>query len=105
MGADATLVAAAYRMGMANVPGDWSDSFNKMYEGISAGHIAKAKMFSDTFEAGIDAYADMKVRGAEGDEKATDMSTLKTLVISSSQFSPCLSWRELDYTHFRCYLL
>ena len=80
MGADATLVAAAYRMGMANVPGDWSDSFNKMYEGIAAGHIAKAKMFSDTFEAGIDAYADMKVRGAEGDEKATDMSTLKTLV-------------------------
>lgn len=42
MGADATLVAAAYRMGMANVPGDWSASFNKQYEGIIAANDAKA---------------------------------------------------------------
>ena len=36
MGADATLVNAAYRASMANVPGDWSRSFDKQYEGIMA---------------------------------------------------------------------
>ena len=45
MGADATLVAAAYRMGMANVPGDYSASFNKQYEGIIAADRARAELF------------------------------------------------------------
>ena len=80
MGADATLVAAAYRMGMANVPGDWSDSFDKMYEGIAAAHVAKAKMFGDIFECGIEAYGKYKKGQIEGDEEATDLSPFKSLV-------------------------
>ena len=47
MGADATLVAAAYRMGMANVPGDYSASFNKQYEGIIATNQAMADMMGE----------------------------------------------------------
>ena len=47
MGADATLVAAAYRMGMANVPHDFSASFNKQYEGIIAANQAFADMLSE----------------------------------------------------------
>ena len=46
MGADATLVTAAYRMGMANVPGDYSASFNKQYEGIIAASYAKSQLFA-----------------------------------------------------------
>ena len=45
MGADAALVNAAYRMGMANVPGDYSASFNKQYEGIIAADKARAELF------------------------------------------------------------
>ena len=45
MGADAALVNAAYRMGMANVPGDYSASFNKQYEGIIAADRARAELF------------------------------------------------------------
>jgi len=46
MGADASLVNAAYRMGMSNVPGDYSVSFNKQYEGIVAASEARSKIFS-----------------------------------------------------------
>ena len=46
MGADASLVNAAYRMGMANVPGDYSASFNKQYEGIIAASKARSEIFS-----------------------------------------------------------
>ena len=47
MGADPTLVNAAYRMGMANVPHDFSASFNKQYEGIIAANQAFADMLSE----------------------------------------------------------
>tara|TARA_R110002012_G_scaffold88348_2_gene217774 strand:- start:668 stop:2743 length:2076 start_codon:yes stop_codon:yes gene_type:complete len=41
MGADATLVNMAYRASMANVPGNYSSSFNKQYEGLIASHRAQ----------------------------------------------------------------
>ena len=47
MGADATLVNAAYAAAMANVPGDWSKHFNKAYEGLLLAHNARYKMFGD----------------------------------------------------------
>jgi len=50
MGADATLVNAAYASAMANVPGDWSKIFNKQYEGLLLAHTAKWGAFGDAFE-------------------------------------------------------
>jgi len=42
-GADATLVAAAYRLGQSYVPKDYSKIFEKQYEGIIAANQAKAQ--------------------------------------------------------------
>jgi hypothetical protein len=42
-GADATLVAAAYRLGQSYVPGDYSKIFEKQYEGLIAANQAKAQ--------------------------------------------------------------
>ena len=50
MGADATLVNAAYAAAMAHVPGDWSKIFNKQYEGLLLAHTAKSKAFGDAFQ-------------------------------------------------------
>jgi len=49
--ADATLVNAAQNAAMANVPGDWSRSLNKQYEGIIASNQAVANIGS-TIAAG-----------------------------------------------------
>jgi hypothetical protein len=49
--ADATLVNAAQNAAMANVPGDWSRSLNKQYEGIIASNQAIANIGS-TIAAG-----------------------------------------------------
>ena len=42
--ADATLVNAAYRMGMANVPVDTSGIFKQQYEALAGIHAAKGQM-------------------------------------------------------------
>ena len=47
--ADASLVAAGYRLGQSYVPGDYSEIFQKQYEGLLASHKAKT-------QAGIDFY-------------------------------------------------
>ena len=50
MGADATLVNAAYAAAMANVPSDWSQIFNKQYEGLLLAHEAKWEAWGNTME-------------------------------------------------------
>ena len=47
--ADASLVAAGYRLGQSYVPGDYSKIFQKQYEGLLASHTART-------QAGIDFY-------------------------------------------------
>ena len=51
MGADATLVQAAYKLGQSRVPGDYSDIFNKQYEGLIASNKARYKAIGDGFKA------------------------------------------------------
>ena len=81
MGADAALVNAAYRMGMASVPGDHSASFNKQYEGIIAANKAKAEMFGqvvETISGAVQTYVDVK-KGREDklDKAFTEDSPIK----------------------------
>ena len=68
--ADATLVAAAYRMGMANVPGDYSKIFEKQYEGL----IAASKATSDAISSVTET-----VTGLVLEEKARDEKDSETL--------------------------
>ena len=49
--ADATLVAAAYRMGMANVPRDTSTIFQQQYQALAGVQTARLKMFGDITKA------------------------------------------------------
>lgn len=59
MGADKTLVNAAYRLGESKVPGDYSDIFNKQYEGLVAYNKARYKGMGDAFVAGAKAVGDI----------------------------------------------
>ena len=47
--ADATLVAAGYRLGQSYIPKDYSDIFRIQYEGLAAAHKAKTEATSKTF--------------------------------------------------------
>ena len=58
-GADATLVAAAYRLGQSNVPGDFSKIFEKQYEGLIAANKAKASMQGEMLETVTDAFGNI----------------------------------------------
>ena len=42
-GADATLVAAGFKLGQSNIPGDYSKIFEKQYEGLIAANKARAE--------------------------------------------------------------
>ena len=75
--ADATLVSAAYRMGMANVPADTSRTFMRQYEALAGIEVAKINMQQQNIQSvatlatkGIDAYAQVKT--AERQEKRDD---------------------------------
>jgi hypothetical protein len=75
--ADATLVAAAYRMGMANVPADTSKTFMRQYEALANIEVAKIQMQGDIIksvgdlaETGIKAYTQVKI--AKRQEKRDD---------------------------------
>jgi len=68
--ADATLVNAAYKMGMANVPVDTSKIFRQQYEALAGIEVAKLEMYSgivegvgELAETGIKTYA--KIKDAE----------------------------------------
>lgn len=72
--ADATLVSAAYKMGMANVPADTSKTFMRQYEALAGIEVAKINMQQQNVQSvaalamkGIDAYA--KVKTAERQEE------------------------------------
>jgi len=75
--ADATLVAAAYKMGMANVPADTSKTFMRQYEALAGIEVAKINMqgqniksVGDLAETGIKAYTQIKT--AKRQEKRDD---------------------------------
>mgnify|MGYP003666932794 CR=1 FL=1 len=57
--ADATLVAAAYRLGQSYVPADYSTIFNKQYEGLIAAYKAKSEAAGDIFEAATESVGDV----------------------------------------------
>jgi len=59
MGADKTLVNAAYRLGESKVPGDYSDIINKQYDGLVAYNKARYKGMGDAFVAGAKAVGDI----------------------------------------------
>jgi len=72
--ADATLVSAAYRMGMANVPADTSKTFMRQYEALAGIEVAKINMQQQNIQSvatlatkGIDTYA--KIKTAERQEE------------------------------------
>ena len=50
-GADATLVAAAYRLGQSYVPKDYTEIFKTQYQALADAHTAKMKMKADMWTA------------------------------------------------------
>tara|TARA_R110002020_G_scaffold136667_1_gene305076 strand:- start:183 stop:2069 length:1887 start_codon:yes stop_codon:yes gene_type:complete len=50
-GADATLVAAGFRLGQSYVPGDYSSIFEKQYQGLIAANKAKAQAKIDVLKS------------------------------------------------------
>ena len=52
MGADSVLVNAALKLGMARVPGDTAEIFNKQYEGLIAYHKASSEAAVEAVKLG-----------------------------------------------------
>ena len=50
MAADSTLVQAAFNLGKSRIPGDFSDIFNKQYEGLIEYQKQRYKGIGDTFQ-------------------------------------------------------
>ena len=73
-GADATLVAAAYRLGRSNVPGDFSKIFEKQYEGLIAANKAKASMQGEMLETVTDAFGNIVDTQRKKDKDAEDVT-------------------------------
>tara|TARA_R110000765_G_scaffold17593_1_gene47898 strand:+ start:137 stop:580 length:444 start_codon:yes stop_codon:yes gene_type:complete len=55
MGADATLVSAAQKMGQALVPADTSKMFKEQFEALGKMHEAKASMITGAITSGLNA--------------------------------------------------
>mgnify|MGYP003625077569 FL=1 len=53
MGADATLVSAAQKMGQALVPADTSKMFKEQFEALGKMHEAKASMITGAITTGL----------------------------------------------------
>jgi len=51
MAADSVLVNAAFELGKSKIPGDYSDIFNKQYEGLIEFNNQRAKSMVDITEA------------------------------------------------------
>jgi len=74
-GADATLVAAAYRLGQSYVPGDYSKIFEKQYEGLIAANKAKAQAkidFSKNLTENLGDFMESKKEQEEEDQEIID---------------------------------
>ena len=59
--ADATLVSAAFKLGESNVPGDYSDIFNKQYEGLIEFNKQRGLGMANIVGAGANMLADTAV--------------------------------------------
>ena len=57
--ADSTLVQSAFMLGRSAVPGDWSNIFNKQYEGLIAAHKARAEAYGDALETIAESTGDV----------------------------------------------
>ena len=68
--ADAELVRQSHKTSMAKVPGDWTQHYNKQYEGIIAANYAKANIGKAIVDAGVNIAGAYFERKKEGDEKA-----------------------------------
>jgi len=82
--ADATLVAAAYRMGMANVPADTSKTFMRQYEALGKVEVAKLQMqagivkgVGDLAETGIKVYTELKIAKRQKERDAAFEESLE----------------------------
>ena len=82
-GADATLVAAAYRLGQSYVPGDYSKIFEKQYEGIIAANQAKAqakidylKNLDENIGDFMESYGEDKAEIEEAVDSVEEMSKI-----------------------------
>jgi len=69
MGADSTLVNAAYRLGQSNVPGDYSGIFEKQFEGLIAANKARYEGIGDAIETVGENATRMAKENKEGRDK------------------------------------
>ena len=79
MGADATLVGMAYKAALAKKPGDWTNSFNKQYEGLIAAHRAQLGIITKGIDVLGGVVKGVKIRKAgdvEDIEKATGIDDI-----------------------------
>ena len=87
MGADSVLVNAALKLGMARVPGDNAEIFNKQYEGLIAYHKASSEAAVEAVKLGgimaqkgvtaiQEGIKDRKTRKADADYQARDKASL-----------------------------
>ena len=72
-GADATLVAAGFKLGQSNVPGDYSKIFEKQYEGLIAANKAKAQASIDFSKNLTEKVGDFMVQKKEKQEEDQDI--------------------------------
>ena len=77
MKADATLVAAGYRLGQSYVPKDYSEIFRIQYEGLAKAHEAKAEAAGNVWKnlaKEFEEYGEFKRKEDDDGEKIKDVS-------------------------------
>ena len=75
--ADPTLVSAGFRLGQSYIPGDYSRSFNKQYEGLIESYKAKYAAFGKGIESIGEAVVDtVEAIGERQKEDRTDIQSI-----------------------------